>query len=423
MDCEKIYITDEFYWRKEDFDKNIASRTKIRPVVYCVHGHVVSDVKCPRECRGCRDEFKKMVNVVAEKLWCDEKKNIFIEMANNVHNNKYTYPDFKYDGNKTPGNITCPLHGNFPQRPNNHLRGAGCPICGSQASADANRKALETFIIQANEVHDNKYTYPDFKYVDSKTPGDITCPVHGNFPQRPNNHLRGAGCPICGSQASADANRKALETFIIQANEVHDNKYTYPDFKYVDSKTPGDITCPVHGNFPQRPNDHLWQKHGCPLCTDKTEGIVFAFLKDVLEPLGFKVEHMGKRDSKGVGKMDIRITKGDMTIYVEVDGKQHFDDVEKWKSKAEDVRKRDLKKHLRAAAKGHAVIRIDQVWVWNSHAGRVTKNKRTEWSSRLRQTIVKLVSGVEPSIDELFLSNRPDKYFNHPCYQQMKRSS
>ena len=355
MDCEKIYITDEFYWRKEDFDKNIASRTKIRPVVYCVHGHVVSDVKCPRECRGCRDEFKKMVNVVAEKLWCDEKKNIFIEMANNVHNNKYTYPDFKYDGNKTPGNITCPLHGNFPQRPNNHLRGAGCPICGSQASADANRKALETFIIQANEVHDNKYTYPDFKYVDSKTPGDITCPVHGNFPQRPNNHL--------------------------------------------------------------------WQKHGCRLCTDKTEGIVFAFLKDVLEPLGFKVEHMGKRDSKGVGKMDIRITKGDMTIYVEVDGKQHFDDVEKWKSKAEDVRKRDLKKHLRAAAKGHAVIRIDQVWVWNSHAGRVTKNKRTEWSSRLRQTIVKLVSGVEPSIDELFLSNRPDKYFNHPCYQQMKRSS
>ena len=414
MIADKIYITDAFYWRKEDFDKNIASKTKVRPVVYCVHGHVVSDAKYSRECRGCRDEFKKMVNVVAEKLWRNEKKNIFIEMANNVHNNKYTYPDFKFVNNQTPGNITCPLHGNFPQAPNNHLRGAGCPICGEQSRADKRRSTLDKFIQAANVVHDSRYTYPDFKYVDSKTPGDITCPEHGNFPQTPNNHLSGAGCPICGSQASADAHRKDLETFILQANEVHDNKYTYPDFKYVDTKTPGDITCPWHGNFPQTPNNHL-AGHGCPMCKNKTEGVVFTFLKEVLEPLGLKVEHMGKRDSKGVGSMDIRITKGHMTIYVEVDGEQHFKDVKNWKSKAKDAQASDLKKHIRATAKGHVIVRIDQVWVWESHLA-----NKTEWSSRLRQTIVKLVSGVEPSIDELFLSNKPDKYFNHPCYQQVK---
>lgn len=363
---DKIYITDAFYWRKEDFDKNIASTQKLRPPVFCAyHNRVVSHYgtfarDLSRQASGvarpseryhseCYVVFKDTVDALSAELWRLEKEKLFIKNGKNVHS--------------------------------------------------------------------NKYTYPDFKYIDSKIPSDITCPEHGNFPQTPNDHLRGAGCPICGLQSRADKRRTPLDKFIQAANVVHDNRYTYPDFKYVNTGTPSDITCPWHGNFPQTPNNHL-AGHGCPMCKNKTEGVVFTFLKEVLEPLGLKVEHMGKRDSKGVGSMDIRITKGDMTIYVEVDGEQHFKDVKNWKSKAKDAQASDLKKHIRATAKGHAIIRIDQVWVWESHVA-----NKTEWSSRLRQTIVKLVSGVKPCIDELFLSNRPDKYFSHPCYEEVSRGT
>lgn len=64
---------------------------------------------------------------------------IFIKMANNVHNNKYNYDKVEYIKSCEKVIITCPIHGNFTQSPNNHLKNRGCPTCGKE-----NRIKLKT---------------------------------------------------------------------------------------------------------------------------------------------------------------------------------------------------------------------------------------------------------------------------------------
>ena len=57
-------------------------------------------------------------------------KEEFIERANLIHNNKYQYGKINYINTATKVNITCPEHGDFTQTPNSHLSGSGCYSCG-----------------------------------------------------------------------------------------------------------------------------------------------------------------------------------------------------------------------------------------------------------------------------------------------------
>ena len=409
MTDEKIFIFDEFHWLKEDFERNRTLQNLKRPVVRCVHGKKIYECA-----RGCRGAFTETVDAHATELWRREKEKIFIEKAKSVHpDGSYGYSNVHYTDARENVNITClTCEKDFPQTPNGHLCGAGCPTCGDRASTDKRRKTLEAFIYQANEVHEHTYTYPNFVYVNNHTLGLITCPKHGDFPQTPGRHLQGDGCPTCGVQARADKQRKTLNEFVREANEIHEQKYTYGNFIYVGDDTIGLVTCPKHGDFPQTPNNHL-QGHGCPMCINQTEGLVYAKLKEKLENLGFRVEHMGNRVSEGVGKMDIRITNGRLTIYVEIDGPHHFRDHRK--SRFRDVQTKDLEKHLRARAKGQRVIRIDQDWVWRAYK---KKSKDYEWFARLQGAIQKISNGDDPGIDEMFLSGDREKYLEHPCYQK-----
>lgn len=58
-------------------------------------------------------------------------------------------------------------------------------------------KERDTFITQANEVHNNKYSYDNVVYMGTDKPVTITCPEHGDFRQTPHHHLQGQGCPSC----------------------------------------------------------------------------------------------------------------------------------------------------------------------------------------------------------------------------------
>ena len=55
----------------------------------------------------------------------------FKERANFIHNNKYNYDKFIYNGCLLKGIITCPIHGEFLQSSNNHInQKQGCCKCG-----------------------------------------------------------------------------------------------------------------------------------------------------------------------------------------------------------------------------------------------------------------------------------------------------
>lgn len=121
----------------------------------------------------------------------------FIKKANYIHNNKYDYCLVNYVNAMAKIDILCKEHGIFKQIPVMHLSGRGCPICGIEKNKICRIKTLDDFIKDAKTVHDEKYDYSLVNYEKSSKKVIIICKKHGKFNQTPNNHLRGAGCPIC----------------------------------------------------------------------------------------------------------------------------------------------------------------------------------------------------------------------------------
>lgn len=119
----------------------------------------------------------------------------FIEKAKKVHHGKYDYSKVQYVNSSTKVCVICPLHGEFWVAPYAHLNGVGCPEC-----AGVKKRNTESFIKKAKEVHGDRYDYSKTVYVNKRTKVLITCPIHGDFEQLANNHLRGQGCPLCGKK-------------------------------------------------------------------------------------------------------------------------------------------------------------------------------------------------------------------------------
>jgi len=121
----------------------------------------------------------------------------FISRARRVHGNKYDYALVEYSGAFTPVKIICREHGEFEQKPNKHLSGYGCKICGRLAANNARRLNTEQFIAKAKRVHGDKYDYSLVSYETGELPVKIVCPAHGEFEQMPRGHLSGNGCRKC----------------------------------------------------------------------------------------------------------------------------------------------------------------------------------------------------------------------------------
>lgn len=178
-----------------------------------------------------------------------------------IHGNKYDYSKVIIKSMKKPVCHICPIHGEFWQMPYHHLHGHGCPECAKEHSSSIQRMTVDEFVYRCIAKHGNKYDYSKVVYVNMNTPVCIICPIHGEFWQTPYNHLKGVGCPKC-----AGTNRSNTGEFIEKARKIHGNKYDYSKVEYVNNRTPVCIICPIHGEFWQKPSDHLMGK-GCGKCS------------------------------------------------------------------------------------------------------------------------------------------------------------
>lgn len=185
-----------------------------------------------------------------------------------VHGGRYLYSKTIYVNSKTRILVTCVLHGDFRQRADSHLLGAGCQRCAIELSAQMQKMPLYEFELRAHAKHEHKYNYSLVDYQNYSSDIVVICPQHGEFDTTVQAHLSGSGCISCkiiyGSPLKGRA-RYTTEQFILRAGAVHPGKYTYPDTVYSDSRSTVKITCPVHGNFDQVASEHLIG-HGCPDC-------------------------------------------------------------------------------------------------------------------------------------------------------------
>lgn len=152
----------------------------------------------------------------------------FINKAVNIHGNKFDYSKVVYIGNKTKTTIICPTHGEFLQRPNDHLSGYGCKKCQYHKTSKENKFSDEIFIKKANIIHNNKYDYTLVKYDGYENKVVIICHKHGKFEQSPHAHLSGAGCPVCKESRG----EKKIAEILLNYNIQFEREKTFLDLKY-----------------------------------------------------------------------------------------------------------------------------------------------------------------------------------------------
>jgi len=250
MDTEYfIKISKQIHGKRYNYSKvkYINSKTKIT-IICNDHGEFVQIPSSHLNGNGCN----KCSGNYMDNIY-------FIKKAKNIHKDKYNYSKTEYINSRTKIIIICNKHGKFMQTPNSHLNGKGCPKCGVINCSNKLSHTTSTFIKKANKLHNGQYNYSKVKYINSKTKVTIICEEHGEFIQRPDNHLRGQGCRKCSGKYMDN------EFFIKKAKQVHRDKYDYSKVEYINCRTKVIIICKDHGEFIQRPENHL-RGQGCSKC-------------------------------------------------------------------------------------------------------------------------------------------------------------
>lgn len=269
----------------------------------------------------------------------------FIDKSNIIHEFKYDYREVNYVNNYTKVKIECPIHGFFFQTPTDHYRSKGCREC----MLEDIRLSQKEFVERACIEHDNKYSYEKAKYVNSHTKITVTCPIHGDFEQLAANHLRGVGCKRCAGNMEKDT-----EEFIQDALKVHNDKYEYNKVEYKGNKCKVTIICnSCNKEFDQTPNNHL-REHGCPHCKLKTQTKVYDILCTILSKDDIIVDKPWK-EVMDTRKPDFRIDK--LKLIIEYDGEQHFKQVSNWTG-FEYNQLIDTYKMFKAKEAGYSTLRI-----------------------------------------------------------------
>lgn len=209
----------------------------------------------------------------------------FIEKAKIVHGDRYDYSKVVYINPKEKVCIICPIHGEFWQKPYNHLNGQGCGKCRYELLSSKHKKATSKWIEEVRKVHGDKYNYSKVEYKSCQEKVCIICPTHGEFWQRPLSHLQGQGCPHCNGNAN-----KNTELFIKEAIKVHNDKYDYSKVEYKNNKTKVCIICPKHGEFWQTPQKHL-NNRGCPICGGSAKSNTDDFIEKARKVHGNKYNY------------------------------------------------------------------------------------------------------------------------------------
>lgn len=188
---EFIQTAREIHGEKYDYSsvEYINNKTKVK-ILCPMHGiftqiptdHLGKQANCPH-CAGC----------------APHTTNNFIELAKEIHGDKYDYSLAEYINNRTNIKIVCPVHGQFEMTTKAHIgQKQGCKVCGYIQRGIKQRKSQEQFILEANKTHNSYYDYSLVEYTSIKSKIKIKCPVHGVFEQRAGNHINlKQGCPQC----------------------------------------------------------------------------------------------------------------------------------------------------------------------------------------------------------------------------------
>ncbi len=243
----------------------------------------------------------------------EELKRIFLQKAIEKHGNKFDYSKVEYITCKHKVILICSKHGEFKTTPDSHIQGSDCRKCFFEKLGQGQIIPKEEFIKRAIKIHGNRYNYSKIEYIDLQHKVNIICTIdnHGEFLQKPANHLLPRGCPKCKPSVLRKRFAMTKEEFIKRALEHHNNKYNYSKVEYHNCDTLVTIICPIHGEFQQIPYAHLNSVYGCEKCSIPKRGLTARkgsnyFLDKFREKHGDRYQYFFNGD-KSLGNEPIKI--------------------------------------------------------------------------------------------------------------------
>ena len=190
----------------------------------------------------------------------------YIELCSLKHNNVYDYSLVEYRGVGRKVKIICHEHGEFEKTARDHSNGQGCPKCSKKEKYLSYKLSKDDLIKRFDNKHNNKYDYSLVEYINLKTNIKIVCPIHGEFEQRPDIHLKGEGCNKCYLISRGLNDRLTTKEFIEKSIDIHGVVYDYTQTNYTKNIDYVDIICKKHGIFKQMAQAHL-HGSGCQKCS------------------------------------------------------------------------------------------------------------------------------------------------------------
>jgi len=101
---------------------------------------------------------------IRQKQTLTHNNKEWLEKANKIHNNFYTYDNFIYKNSKVKSYVTCQKHGDFLVKMNDHLYSkSGCPVCNTSIG----EKEVENWLIENKISFIKQFSFDDCRYKNS----------------------------------------------------------------------------------------------------------------------------------------------------------------------------------------------------------------------------------------------------------------
>lgn len=303
-----------------------------------------------------------------------KRKENFINKSKEIHGDKYDYSKVDYINNHTKVEIICPIHGSFWQTPNSHTGkpiSEGCRKCGIYRRIEASKKTTEEFISLSRKIHGDWYDYSKSVYTGCYDPVCIICPEHGEFWQSPLVHCKGCGCYECGLKKISEFKSLGLYKFIERSKEIHGDRYNYSKVEYKGIYEPVCIICPTHGEFWQKPCDHLGGHSGCKICNDSSgESFIRTWLTN--RNIQFKSKVTIKNKIKGrntnLVNIDFQFILDEIEYWIEFNGEQHYFEKLFFHNTHDDFLKQQKRdQNIREYCKDNSIILLEIPYTFNTY--------------------------------------------------------
>lgn len=200
---QALEVLTKVHGDRYDLSKIVYSKSSAKIIVVCKkHGEfsiVYSEFQSGGGCSKCANENTS--------IRCKANVEDMIKKFHIVHNNKYDYSKVTQDSyinSSEKITIYCKRHKKeFQQTSAHHMQGEQCPLCALEVIKSKITNKQKDVIDAFKKIHNNNYDYSKVNYVNNKVPVIIKCLKHNyEFSIKPNAHLNGHGCSLCGLQST-----------------------------------------------------------------------------------------------------------------------------------------------------------------------------------------------------------------------------